>query len=170
MSRCRKFVVFWRKHFLGVELALALVAAAAFFLWGEYWGGRAELQDLLHDRRSAVYGAFAAIAGSLLGFVLATASIVLGLSSSPRLKRVRESAAYRDLWKVFTSATKALGLATAVLLGALIFDRDASPKFWLLYLSAFTVAFAAIRLIRCIWVLEQVIDVVASEGRSRRPL
>ena len=119
---------FWRKHFLGCELGVAVLVTGLFVLWSEQYGGQAELHGLLDARRSTVYGAFAAIAGSLLGFVIATISIVLGLSSSPRLKRVRDSAHYGTLWGVFTAAIKAMGLATLVLLAGLLFDCDQSPK------------------------------------------
>ncbi len=163
MKRVRDF---WRKHFLGAELTLGVVVTAAFIGWAEWFGGLAELQVLLDGRRSVVYGAFAAIAGSLLGFVIATISIVLGLSSSPRLKRVRDSKHYGTLWVVFTTSIKWMGLATLALLAGLLFDREQSPKWWLFYASAGSVLLALLRLWRCIWVLEQVIKVVSTDGRG----
>jgi hypothetical protein len=159
---------FWRKNFLGAELFLALVVTALFVVWAEWIGGSAELQGLLDGRRSTVYGAFAAIAGSLLGFVIATISIVLGLSSSPRLKRVRDSAAYGTLWSVFTASIKSMGFATVALLAALLFDREGAPKLWLLYVATGSVLLAFLRLWRCIWALEHVIKIVSSDKRDSR--
>lgn len=157
---------FWRKHFLGAELVVGVVATVVFIVWAERFGGVADLQVLLDSRRSVVYGAFAAIAGSLLGFVIATISIVLGLSSSPRLKRVRDSQHYGMLWVVFTTSIKWMGLATLALLAGLLFDREQAPKWWLFYASTGSVLLALLRLWRCIWVLEQVIKVVSIDKRD----
>lgn len=158
---------FWRKHFLGCELAVVVVATGLFVLWAERFGGVAELQRLLDNRRSTVYGTFAAIAGSLLGFVIATISIVLGMFSwGKRLDRVRGSTAYATLWAVFTASIKAMGFATLVLLLALLFDCDQAPKWWLFYLATGSVLLALARLWRSVWVLENVIKIVASERRD----
>lgn len=157
---------FARKHFLGVEVVVALAVTAAFVVWAEYWGGHATFRDLLQDRRATVYGTFAAIAGSLLGFVLATVSIVLGMVETRRMKRVRESATYPTLWRVFTSSIKWLGFTTCALLVGLIFDRDGAPVPALLYLAAFSVILSLLRLWSCIWVLEQIIKTVSLEKRK----
>lgn len=157
---------FWRKHFLGAELVLGVVATLVFVVWAECFGGKVGLATLLDGRRSTVYGAFAAIAGSLLGFVIATISIVLGLSSSPRLKRVRDSQHYGTLWIVFSTSIKWMGLATLALLAALLFDQEKAPQWRLLYAAASSVLLALLRLWRCIWVLEQVIKVVSTEKRD----
>jgi len=158
---------YWRKHFLGCELVATVVVTGLFVLWAERYAGRAELQGLLDNRRATVYGAFAAIAGSLLGFVIATISIVLGMFSwGRRFDRLKASAAYGTLWAVFTSSIKAMGFATLALLAALLFDCDTAPKWWLFYIATGSVLLALVRLWRCVWVLENVIKIVVTEKRD----
>jgi hypothetical protein len=159
-------------HFLRIELGLAALATGAFIYWSENCGGAASIAALIGGRRESLYGAFASLAGSLLGFVLATVSIVIGLVSSPRLRVVRESPHYGTLWKVFTSATRFFALATCILLGALIFDEEPamgkSVHLWWLYACTFLVVASSLRLGRCIWVLEQVVSIIQSEGGRDR--
>lgn len=114
------------------------------------------------ERRGLIYGTFAAIFGSLLGFAIAAESIVLGLSGSEHLQIVRESKHYSTLWQVFRWTIRTLALATVAALAALILDRDKAPCIVYLYVSVFFGLLAAVQLARTIWVLEQVVKVVAT--------
>lgn len=120
------------------------------------------------ERRGLIYGTFAAIFGSLLGFAIAAESIVLGLSGSEHLRIVRESRHYSTLWQVFRWTIRTLALATVAALVALILDRDKAPRTVCLYLSTFFGLLAAVQLARTIWVLEQVVKVV-SIAKPKRP-
>ena len=153
----------WRQHFLWCELVLSVLVGATVVVWGEAGGGWASIDQLLHGQRSALYGAFASIAGSLLGFVLATVSIVIGFASGPRMKRVRQSKHYPTLWRVFTSAIRVLGMATCVFLAGLVLDKDDDPSHLVLYGCIFVSVLAVLRVIRCIWVLEKVIALVVTQ-------
>lgn len=114
------------------------------------------------ERRGLIYGTFAPIFGSLLGFAIAAESIVLGLSGSEHLRIVRESKHYSTLWKVFRWTIRTLALATVAALAALILDRDKVPCITYLYVSVFFGMLAAAQLARTIWVLEQVVKVVST--------
>ncbi len=155
----------WRTRFLAAELGLALLMALGLATWCEHTG-RVVLDRLLDGNRAAVYGALAAIFGSLLGFVLTSLSIVLGFSGSDALAVVRRSPHYPTLWAVFSAANKALGFATLVALAALFADRDNHPIHVISYLAFFAAVLSAFRLARCIWVLERVVRLVAAQSKT----
>jgi hypothetical protein len=116
-----------------------------------------------------VYGALASIFGSLLGFVIAAVSIAVGFSGSERLDVVRKSKHYPELWNAFNHAIRSLGLATFVALMALILDRDSKPHCWMAYATAVTALLAALLLGRSVWVLEQLVLIVARPNKSDGP-
>ncbi len=157
----------WRTHFLNVELSLALLCGASFFVGASLYGGGAILEDTLKGNRGAVYGALASIFGSLLGFAITAVSIMVGFSTDERLTVVRESKHYPTLWKVFTATIRTLGFATVVALFGLILDRDSHPVNAVQYLTVFASVLAALRLARCAWVLENVITLVADVSKAR---
>lgn len=154
----------WGAHFLGVELAAALLGTILFASWSEYWGGAAVIDNVLSGNRGALYGTLASIFGSLLGFAITAASIILGFSSSPRLRLIRDSAHYPTLWKVFSATIKVLGLGTIVSLAGLILDRDSAPTHWIAYLVVFVFLLGCVRIARTIWILENIIGLLTRPG------
>ncbi|MFA5861779.1 MAG: hypothetical protein WDA16_08795 [Candidatus Thermoplasmatota archaeon] len=128
-----------------------------------------DLLTALDGNRAAVYGAVASIAGSLLGFVITSISIVIGFSQSDRLAVVRESSHYPTLWRILTSTTTILAASTLLALSALVVDRDPGGTFKILtYVLLAALVVAALRIWRTIWVLKSIIGVVTAE-RARRP-
>ncbi len=148
----KKIQSLWATYFLQCEFFLSLILGIALSVWVWKYHGDSLVDVILKGNRAPVYGAFAAIFGSLLGFVITAVSIILSFASSPQLTIVRESEHYRDLWQVFISAIHFLGFATIIALGGLIFDRDDTPTHWLLCLCTWVFVIATFRLIRCIWV------------------
>jgi hypothetical protein len=157
----------WKAQFLLAELGLALVVALAFALWAARLGGGAVVDETLKGNRATMYGAIASICGSLLGFTIAAVAIVLGYASNERLVIVRESRHYATLWRVFIAAMRSLGLATVVALAGLILDREAAPLPVVLYVCAGTTVLAALRVARCLWVFERVIELVTATSKQR---
>jgi hypothetical protein len=152
---------FWRRHFLWVEFALAVLIGVAAGYWIHYRNGAGVADRLLAQNRAAVYGTLASIFGSLLGFVITAASIVLGFSGSESLAVVRGSKHYPTLWRVFTASIRALAFATVTSVIALVIDRDGQPNRTILCLLLFAVILAALRVSRCVWVIEQIIVLVS---------
>ena len=164
----KRVISWWAHNFLWAEFVLAVVAATAFAIWIYRFGGLAVVANIIQGNRAAVYGALASIFGSLLGFAITAESIVLGLSSSERLEAIRESTHYATLWRVFISAIRALGLATALSLIALVLDRDNRPIWPCLLVTFFGTVLASLRLLRCIWVLENVVALVSVPSKERK--
>lgn len=154
------YPTWWRNHFLGVELAIAVLAGCALTFWIRVGDGSVFLSALVHQNRAQIYGTLASIFGSLLGFVITSMSIVLGFSASERLGILRKSSHYRDMWAVFTSAIKALGATTALWLAALLFERESAPKPLLIDACICVTLLSLFRLARCVWVLEKIVEVL----------
>ena len=158
----------WAQNFLWAEFVLAVLVTIAFAIWTYRFGGQSIIADIIQGNRAAVYGALASIFGSLLGFAITAESIVLGLSGSGRLEAIRESTQYTTLWRVFISAIRALGLATALSLVGLVLDREIRPMWPCLMINVFGTILAFLRLLRCIWVLENVVALVSAPSKVRK--
>ncbi len=154
----------WRKNFLLVELFIALLATAGLLLWCVRGSGLQELEKLVHGNRGQIYGTLASICGSLLGFVIATLSVVLGFNTSRRLDVLRKSTYYKQLWSVFTSAIRVLAFTTCAWLLALFVDRDSSPNLFILVLCFGATFLAVLRLGRAVWVLERIVEILTAPG------
>jgi hypothetical protein len=158
----------WRRHFLRLEGAVAIVVTILFAGWYWWFHGAASTNCVLSGNRATFYGTAASISGSLLGFVITATSIVLGFSVSDRLAVVRESAEYPMLWKIFGATIRALSLSTIVALLCLLFDRDSAPVAWLVILLVFSTLLSVLRLGRTIWALEHIISLLTQPTRVGR--
>lgn len=156
----------WARNFLFAELCAVLLVTAGMVAWAECLQGTVEIDKVLSGNRSALYGTLASIFGSLLGFAITAASIVLGFSSSARLRVVRESKHFPTLWKVFSATIRALGLATIVSLVGLLADRDEVPVYFISYLLMFSFLLSCVRIARTVWVLENIIALMTGTVRK----
>jgi hypothetical protein len=166
---------FYREHFLAGDAAIAVVLSCAVLAWMIKFCGIATVDCILAGNRSAVYGALSTIFGSLLGFAITAVSIIVGVWGLDRLTILRESKHAGDLWRIFTSTTRWLGLATVLSLAGLIGDRDAEPVHSILYATVVVTAIAVTRLGRSIWSLENIVRILAApkpkpRGVRRRAL
>lgn len=160
------FPGWWRRRFLVWEGLLTLVVTAGFAWWSLGAGGAGLVNDLLKGNRAAVYGTAASVFGSLLGFIITSASIVFAVSGSERLQILRDSRQYPTLWAVFSAAIRTCGLATAIAFWALIFDQDVRPISWLQVAFVFCCLLAVLRIIRAIWALENIIFLVTANRQE----
>lgn len=152
----------WRKHFLRVELLIAIALTAMLVVWSARWGGHEILLNLVKGNRAAIYGALASLFGSLLGFSITAMSIVLGFSTSERLALLRSSSHYKALWAVFTSAIRVLGITTVSALIGLIFDREAVQRPYIFVACVGLSALCVLRVVRCLWVLERLVELLTA--------
>lgn len=145
----------WRRHFLPIELGAALVIAGVFTI--------AEVRcGILPDELAALYGALAAVFGSLLGFTIAAVSIIIAVSGDDRLAVLRGSDRYPDLWKTFFSAIRWLGGATLIAFAGLLWETVLVAA-----LASFAILITVFRISRCIWVLERIVAILNQDKRRR---
>lgn len=150
----------WRKHFLLVELLIAIALTAMLIIWSVSWGGHQVLLNLVKGNRATIYGALASLFGSLLGFSITAMSIILGFTSSDRLAILRSSSHYKDLWAVFTSAIRFLGITTVLALIGLVFDREAVQRPYIFIACVGLSGLCVLRMARCLWVLERIVAIL----------
>ena len=158
---------FWRRHFLGVESLVAILPCVALAIWLVFFDGMLAANALISDNRVNVYGTTAGIAGTLLGFSITVASLVLNFASSQRLAVVRRSRHYPKLWKTFFQTIRFLGGLTVIALICLIWDKDEAPNTWLIVPFCLFLSLSIVRLIRVVWILEQIIGIVSSPSPAR---
>jgi len=106
-----------------VHLAMGFVVAVAVYLAADRYA-TTEVAAFLKDRRQTLYAALVSVHITMLGFALATLTVVLGYAQSPRFQVLRDSPWFVALFGVFTAALRVLALAFAAALAGLLFDRD----------------------------------------------
>ena len=159
---------FWERHFLGLDALIAVGLAAGLATW-MFFEGKCQIEELVHGNRANIYRTLAGVSGTLLGFTLASASFAMNVISSPRLAMLRNSQHYPALWRTFFQTTWFLGALTLAALVCMIWDRDDSPTTWLVVPVTLFVCLSVFRLARVIWILEQVIGVLAKPSPDSRP-
>ena len=157
----------WRSHFLTVELAVALLITAVFVAWAQWFGGHVGIERILAKNRGGLYETLTSIFAVFLGFTITAKSIVLGFSESDKLQIVRKSKHYPKLWRVFKETIRVLGFATVVSLAGLVFSDDPVSVRWILYVVFGAAMLSTLRIIRTIWVLEKVVDILGTERNEK---
>ena len=152
---------YWRRRFLGVEAAIAVAPALALLAWFVLGEGRECVDGLMSDVRADVYRTTATISGTLLGFLIAVASLVLNFVSADRLALLRTSERYPAMWETFFQTTRVLGALTVTALVCLVFDKDGASLPWLVVPFVLFLSLSLARLLRVIWILERIIGIVS---------
>ncbi len=90
-----------------VHLAMGLVVAVAVYLAADRYA-TTEVAAFLKDRRQTLYATLVSVHITMLGFALATLTVVLGYAQSPRFQVLRDSPWFAALFGVFTAALTGL--------------------------------------------------------------
>src|SRR5262245_58895757 len=96
----------------------------------------AALVKFLNGRRDGLYSTLAGLEGTILGFVLAALTIVLGYSQSPRFEIIRQSKHWGSIFGIYLSGIRWTALATVFAVAGLLLDRVSSPSRPVILLSA----------------------------------
>jgi amino acid transporter len=157
---------FWRQHFLRIEGAIVVLGGCTVATISFLLDRHAVLDSLLKDSRAQVYTALAAVFGSLLGFIITALSLALGFSQNDRMKLVRDSKHYGQMWDIFTKSIFALALTTGCALCGLVLDKDRKPAHWIAYICMVATLLAISRVARCIWLLEKLVAIIKRPPRG----
>ena len=156
----------WNDTPLVADLYAVLAVVAALVVWTLCFDGSTHINKILDGARESVYRVMIGVSASLMGFSLTVISVVLGFSSHKRLALLRENEHYATLWKTFFGAVSALGSILLCALVALLLDRDASPVVGLEIALAGLCVLAILRLYRSVWILRQLVDLIAKPSKS----
>ncbi|ALE91161.1 hypothetical protein AOC05_00275 [Arthrobacter alpinus] len=126
------------------------------------------LAPFLADDPAIVYGAVVTLQGTLLGFVLAALTIVLGFSQSPQFKILKISGQLPTLYNVYIAGIRAHAVSTGTALIALLVTVGSSIAPTLAWLVATTCTLALVRLGRTLWATKKVVNALGSD-LSREP-
>jgi hypothetical protein len=152
----------YRKYMLTLDWAVPVVLWVIFVLCCELLWGRDHFVSSLEGTRSLLYATLAAVAASMLGFILAAAAIVLAVVPAPRFKRVRESRQYKTTWAALFRAIYCLAGLTIISFIGLLADTDAHPKPLITYLACGAVLLSAWSVYRAIWVVKNFAEIAAT--------
>lgn len=152
----------WERDFLRNEFVLWTVAAILLALWA-LDGGGATLDDLIAGNRAVLYGSLASVSGALLGFLVATITILQGIVGGTGFRRLRSSDQYPTLWRTFRLTIRALAVLCGMSLLSLLLDSDHSPRRPFLLLTVWAFLVAADFLGRSIWILERLLEIAGKQ-------
>lgn len=122
------------------------------------------LDEFLLDRRQDLYGAIVGVHTTMLGFVLATLTVVLSYAQSPRFEVLRASGWMPALFSVFTNALWVFSFAFVLAFAALLFDQDEHPVDLLAALVAGSTVSAIAGLGHLLLVLAKVVPIITSSA------
>lgn len=126
------------------------------------------LYSYLANQRGGLYTTLLTVEATLLGFIVAILTIVLGYAQASRFEIVRRSQHWTALFGSYTRAVRWSAYATALFLIGLLVDRDSSPHPVVTALCMAGLLMSATVLARMLWVTERVVRVVITSG-ARKP-
>jgi len=139
-----------------VDYAVAMLAFVVVLVVIEMRWGRQNFVHSIYGTRQALYGAIVAVGGSMLGFILAAATIVLAVVQTPRFESIRSSRHYVKIFTVWFEAVYVLALTTVWGFLGLLTDTDSNPKWLVSYAMIFLVFLSANRVYRAVWLLKRI--------------
>lgn len=150
------------KHFRGYELIISFVTVGV--LVAIFSGlGFSYVDSKLAEIYKPLYAVIAPIAGSLLGFVITGISILLAFGDTGRLVYLKKSPHYKEVYRVYLSTIKYLGILTIVSITALIFNSTIFWRIPLFCIILWGVIISGLRLYRCFWVLHHIVKLAGME-------
>ena len=149
----------WERDFLIFEFFLSVLLTGIIVIVVYYFSLYCNIVQALDGIRASFYGTIAQIEGALLGFVIAGVSILLTMSESPAMKILKTSPYFRIIYDVFTNSAKYFAISTVTPLVAMLFDKDQAPNLYFTYLVVWCVIISILRLARCLWILNEIIEI-----------
>lgn len=111
------------------------------------------------------FSVIASIAGNILGFLIATLSILIGFCADQKFKEFRESESYHQMYIIFIKTIVDLSIITILsIIGILTNDI---PSLIILGFLIFPLILAAFRIGRCIWILKNITEIFISKNTKK---
>lgn len=158
---------YYERHFRRLDWIVPLVISVLIFVVLRFHFGDAAVMEAAKGDRAALYGAIAAVGGSLLGFAIALIPLTQGLIWLPGLELTRSSRHAKSLFDTFLDSVIALGLLTLASLVALLFDRETAPHVEFQYgvgLLAIVAIWKLGRAVHLMWLVLMVALVSVQQG------
>ena len=153
---------FWRKRFLVVEASIVALVTIVFAGWIFVLQGSEVIEVILQENRANLYRTTATIAGTLMAVTLTASTIALNALGQERLTIIRNSAHSRDIWRILFQTIWLLAALTVTSLACLVFETDERPSYWLVTLFVLFGGLVVVRIMRTIWVVEQIYKIASN--------
>lgn len=147
----------YEKQFMLYELIISIVLSIVIvkFIFPIIFPETVE--SWLVTNKNDVYSLLASVAGTLLGFIITGVSVILAFSESEKLRLLKKSRHYKTIFVVYFSTIKWLALTTAVSIIWIFTDLFMLYSF---YLLIFAIIITSLRMARCVWILEAIVEIV----------
>jgi|WetSurMetagenome_2_1015567.scaffolds.fasta_scaffold155834_2 hypothetical protein len=158
----------YKKHFLAIELICALAVVIILYVLFSTNLDPDQLTNLMKNMRTSVYPLSSMGAITLLGFIITGVSILIAFLETPALRLIKNSKQYVNLFKIYFSAIKHLGFLTILSIIGILVDQPFLSLI-IFYLVIFFIISSTLRTWRCLWVLEQFIEIIRSSSTPLTP-
>lgn len=116
-----------------------------------------DLNLWISSKTADIYPVIATIAGTLLGFIITSISIIIAFTESDKLKLLRQTKQYNSLFNIYFNTIKSLAITTVIVIIGILAN---SGNIILFYICLVAVIISALFIWACIWALEQIINIV----------
>lgn len=155
-----KKINFFKVHFL---LGDTLLIVAFFYLFfGVFKKLGIDYIDLLiFNNADRLYPVFLNSCITLLGFLLTGISIIMIFLKDDKLEPLKEHGHFTSILSIYFSAIRVCALVTAISFWGLVAEKTNL----LSHITALMVCILAVRLARCIWIIEQITAILYKKNR-----
>ncbi|WP_321430507.1 hypothetical protein [uncultured Methanolobus sp.] len=155
-----KFKDKYEERFMFYEFIISIILSIAIFHFVFPIIFPDGVDSWLILNKKDIYSLLASIAGTLLGFVITGVSVILAFSESEKLKMLRKSKHYKTIFVVYFSTIRWLALTTILSIVWIFTDFLMTYAF---YLLTWSVIISSLRIGRCIWILEAIVEIVIQD-------
>ena len=163
ISSISYIVSLYRKNFLLAELILSFILVCLVYI---YQGPQSHdvIVKWISLNKGEIYPLIATISGTLLGFVITGVSIIMAFTESGKLELLKKSKHYKTIYEVYFNTIKYLAFTTVISIVGLMIDS--SWSIYVLYAIIWSVIISSLRLWRCVWILENVIEIITKSANT----
>lgn len=146
-------VQWYRKHFLAIELGIAILFTMIVAVFAPRCAIVHPLLEGLRQPNSPVYSTIVGLGGTLLGFAMTALTIVLALSSLPHFHLLRDSGQMPVIAQIYRQMIGWLaGMVLWSLIGLVISSPGPLPDFFAV-IEFGLIVMVSLRIYRGVWVL-----------------
>jgi len=156
----------YKRHFLLAELIISIIFTIGIMVLVHFLWSHELLKSWIITNRNTIYPLIATIGGTLLGFVITGVSIILAFSESEKLRLLKRSKQYKTIFTIYFSTIKYLAITTIIAIIGLVVNDDFSVVIF--YLLLWSVTISALRIWRCLWVLQSIVEIIHKNNEDRR--
>lgn len=161
----KRLIGAYRKRFLLYEALIGLLVSIFALYISVMIFGKGEVTNSIVAYKRFLFPLIAQITGTLLGFVITAVSIIISLIDKDIFRDFRGSDSYSELYKVYFSSIKWLGVTTlAAIIG--IFTPG-SIDIYFFSVILFLALVSTLRLWRTVWVLTNIVEIVRIRSKNK---